>query len=65
MPLIREILTVSDEELMDDIAEKVLDEANLRQSFFAVNRNMIKNFSLVREMGDESIEKLIQPESGV
>ena len=39
-----------------------LDKANLSQSFFAVNRNMIKNFSLVREIGDEQIEMLIQPD---
>ncbi len=47
--------------MIDPGIQKVLDEANLTQSFFAVNRNMIKNFSLVREMGEESLEKLIQP----
>ena len=41
----------------------VLDEANLRQSFFAVNRNMVKNYFLLRDMGDESIENLIQPKT--
>ena len=49
--------------MIDPAIQKVLDEANLTQSFFAVNRNMIKNFSLVREMGDESVEKLIQPKT--
>lgn len=49
--------------MIDPGIQKVLDEANLTQSFFAVNRNMIKNFSLVREMGDESIERLIQPKT--
>ena len=41
-----------------------LSAANLTQSFFAVNRNMIKNYILVREMGDEPIENLIQPKTG-
>jgi hypothetical protein len=48
--------------MIDPGIQKVLDEANLLQSFFAVNRNMIKDFSLVREMGDESVEGLIHPE---
>ncbi len=47
--------------MIDPAIQNVLDEANLSQSFFAVNRNMIKSFSLVREMGDEPIEGLIQP----
>ncbi|MDF1525813.1 MAG: hypothetical protein RRA15_00775 [bacterium] len=51
--------------MIDPRIQKELDEANLSQSFFAVNRNMIKKFSLVREMGDESIEKLIQPSGKV
>jgi len=43
-----------------------LNQANLSQSFFAVNRNMIKNYRLIRPIGDEQIEMLIQPtgESG-
>ena len=47
--------------MIDPVIQKVLDEANLRQSFFAVNRKMIKAFSLIREMGDESVENIIQP----
>lgn len=50
--------------MIDPTIQNVLDEANLSQSFFAVNRNMIKNFSLVREIVDESVEKLIQPKTG-
>ena len=49
--------------MIDPAIQKVLDEANLSQSFFAVNRNMIKNYFLVREMGDEPIEGLIQPKT--
>jgi hypothetical protein len=47
--------------MIDPAVQEVLDKANLIQSFFAVNRNLIKNFRLVREMGDEPIEGLIQP----
>ena len=47
--------------MIDPGMQNLLDEANLTQSFFAVNRNMIKNFSLVREIGDEQVERLIQP----
>ena len=47
--------------MIDPAVQRELDEANLSQSFFAVNRNMIKNYSLVRELGDEQIERLIQP----
>jgi hypothetical protein len=50
--------------MIDPAIQSVLDKANLSQSFFAVNRNMIKNFSLIREMGDEPVEGLIQPETG-
>jgi hypothetical protein len=50
--------------MIDPAIQSVLDKANLSQSFFAVNRNMIKNFSLIREMGDEPIEGLIQPKTG-
>ena len=50
--------------MIDPAVQEVLDKANLSQSFFAVNRNMIKNFKLVREMGDEPIEGLIQPKTG-
>ncbi len=49
--------------MIDPGIQSVLDKANLSQSFFAVNRNMIKNFFLIREMGDEPIENLIQPGS--
>lgn len=38
-----------------------LNQANLSQSFFAVNRNMIKDYRLIRPIGDEQIEMLIQP----
>ena len=47
--------------MIDPAVQSKLDEANLRQSFFAINRNMIKAFSLIREMGDESVENIIQP----
>jgi hypothetical protein len=49
--------------LIEPAIQSKLDEANLSQSFFAINRNMIKNFFLVREIGDEPIEKLIQPKT--
>jgi hypothetical protein len=49
--------------LIEPAIQSKLDEANLSQSFFAINRNMIKNFYLVREIGDEPIEKLIQPKT--
>jgi len=49
--------------LIDPAIQSKLDEANLSQSFFAINRNMIKNYSLVNEIGDEQIENLIQPET--
>jgi hypothetical protein len=49
--------------MIDPAIQSVLDKANLSQSFFAVNRNMIKNFSLIREMGDEPVEGLIHPET--
>lgn len=49
--------------MIDPGVQNALDEANLSQSFFAVNRNMIKNYFLVREMGDEAIETLIQPKA--
>ena len=47
--------------MIDPAIQNQLDKANLTQSFFAVNRNMIKNFRLVREIVDEQIETLIQP----
>lgn len=47
--------------MIDPAIQAALDEANLSQSFFAVNRNLIKNFYLVKEMGDEPVERLIQP----
>ena len=47
--------------MIDPGMQNFLDKANLSQSFFAVNRNMIKHFILEREMGDEPIEALIQP----
>jgi len=47
--------------LIDSGVMNVLDNANLSHSFLAVNRNLVKSFVLVREMGDESVEKLIQP----
>lgn len=50
--------------MIDPTVQNVLDQANLSQSFFAVNRNMIKNYMLVREIGDEQIETLIQPKTG-
>jgi len=49
--------------MIDPATQNVLDEANLSQSFFAVNRNMIKNYFLVREIGEEQIETLIQPKT--
>jgi hypothetical protein len=42
----------------------VFDNANLSHSFLAVNRNLIKSFVMVREMGEESVERLIQPKTG-
>ena len=39
----------------------VLDNANLSHSYLAFNRNQVKSFVLVREMGDESVERLIRP----
>ena len=47
--------------MIDPGMQSFLDKSNLTQSFFAVNRNMIKNFILEREMGDEPIEALVQP----
>ncbi|MDF1536536.1 MAG: hypothetical protein P1S46_08560 [bacterium] len=38
----------------------VFDNANLSHSFLAVNRNLIKSFVLVREMGEENVERVIQ-----
>ena len=49
--------------LIDPGIINVLDNANLSHSFLAVNRNLVKGFVLVREMGDESVEKVIQPRS--
>ena len=49
--------------MIDPAIQSELDKANLSQSFFAVNRNMIKNFFLLRNMGEESIEVLIQPKT--
>jgi hypothetical protein len=49
--------------LIDPGIMDVLNNANLSHSFLAVNRNMIKSFVLVREMGEESVEKLIQPKT--
>jgi hypothetical protein len=49
--------------LIDPAIQSKLDEANLSQSFFAINRNMIKDYFLVNEIGDEQIEDLIQPET--
>ena len=45
--------------MIDPAIQNVLREANLSQSFFAVNRNMIKNFSLLKDIGDDQIEGLI------
>jgi hypothetical protein len=39
----------------------VMNNANLSHSYLAFNRNQVKSFVLVREMGDEQVEKLIQP----
>jgi len=47
--------------MIDPAIQFKLAEANLSQSFFAVNRNMIKSFFLVKEIGEEQIETLIQP----
>jgi len=47
--------------MIDPKVQAALDQANLSQSFFAVNRNMIKNYFLVKEIGEEQIETLIQP----
>ena len=41
----------------------VFDNANLSHSFLAVNRNLIKSFVLVREMGEENVERVIQPKA--
>ncbi|UCF88147.1 MAG: hypothetical protein JSV70_06925, partial [bacterium] len=49
--------------MIDPAVQRELDKANLSQSFFALNRNKIKSFQLIREMGDEAIESLIQPET--
>ncbi len=51
--------------LIDPGVMEVLNNANLSHSFLAVNRNLVKNFVLVREMGDESVEKLIQPKAAL
>jgi hypothetical protein len=45
--------------MIDPAIQNVLREANLSQSFFAVNRNMIKNFSLIKDIGDDQVEGLI------
>jgi len=50
--------------MIDPAVQRKLDEANLSQSFFAINRNKIKDYQLIREVGDESFEKLLQPGSG-
>jgi hypothetical protein len=47
--------------LIDPGVMTILNNANLSHSFLAVNRNLVKSFVLVREMGDEPVEKLIQP----
>ncbi|MGD8352649.1 MAG: hypothetical protein PVJ01_00675, partial [Pseudomonadota bacterium] len=47
--------------MIDPAIQDVLRKANLSQSFFAVNRNMIKDFSLIRDIGDDQIESLILP----
>ncbi|UCF89144.1 MAG: hypothetical protein JSV70_02550 [bacterium] len=49
--------------MIDPAVQRELDKANLSQSFFALNRNKIKSFQLIREMGEEAIESLIQPET--
>jgi hypothetical protein len=47
--------------MIDPDMQNLLDEANLTQSFFAINRYMIKSFFLVKEIGDDQVETLIQP----
>ncbi len=47
--------------LIDPGIINLLDNANLSHSFLAVNRNLVKAYVLVREMGDESVERVIQP----
>jgi len=47
--------------LIDPGVMKVMENANLSHSYLAFNRNLIKSFVLVRELGDESVERLISP----
>jgi len=47
--------------MIDPAVQSKLDEANLSQSFFAINRNKIKDYQLIREVGDESLENIIHP----
>jgi hypothetical protein len=50
--------------LIDPAVMSVINNANLSHSYLAFNRNLVKNFVLVREMGHESLERLIQPKAG-
>lgn len=50
--------------LIDPAVMNVINDANLSHSYLALNRNLVKNFVLVREIGDESVERLIQPKAG-
>lgn len=49
--------------LIDPEIYKVLDTENLSHSFLAVNRNMIKGYRLIRDMGQENLEGVIQPKT--
>jgi hypothetical protein len=47
--------------LIDPGIMDVFDMARLSHSYLAVNRNLIKSFILVREMGEDSVERSLKP----
>lgn len=48
---------------IDPAIMDVMNNANLSHSYLAFNRNQVKSFVMVREMGDEPVERLIHPKT--
>jgi hypothetical protein len=49
--------------LIDPAIMEVMNSANLSHSYLAFNRNQIKSFVLVRELGDEPVDRVIRPKT--
>jgi hypothetical protein len=48
---------------IDPAVMEVMNSANLSHSYLAFNRNHVKSFVLVREMGDEPLDRVIRPKA--